>query len=1084
MPITSAADLAEAVRRFVLLPPVRARELAGLHPRFADARALARELLQRGWLTAYQINHLVAGNGYSLVLGQYVLLERIGEGGMGQVLKARHQRLERFVALKLIRTERLGGPEAVQRFQREARAAARLSHPNLVTVFDADEVAGTHFYAMEYVEGTDLAKLLRAQGPLPVAQACDYVRQAALGLQHAHEQGLVHRDIKPANVMLTTRGVIKVLDLGLARLATAAEGGDATDPMTREGTVLGTPDYMAPEQATDSRTADIRADLYSLGCTLFHLLTGQVPFPGGTLAEKLLKHQAAPPPPVAALRPEVSPELAAVVGKLLAKGPAERYRTPAELAAALEPLCGSRPVAIPVGSTLPSPLAEQLDQSTLTAPGTLAQPKPVAIPLGTAGATQPASLAPWKAWLTKRRLAAVGGALGLLLVVLLVALWPRRPGGPAPPGGPADDPRGAAWPLDNLKTEAFAPIKAFDNWPPPGLVLVLGDHRGRHWGPLSALAYSADGNFVASATADRHQICVWRADEGHELEPYWATPPGGDHAVRCLAFSPKDSRRLLAGVEAEVWLYDLRSGQVRAKLAKEPRAPVLCVAVSPDGERALSGGGTDHHLRVWDLTGNGKLLHALGGHAADVRCVAFSGDGDRAYFSGGDKTLRTWGLGADPGELGRVTLPETSGLFAFTSGGLAASVRGGDVDYADMDRGKFLRTGTGHTPGPHCLALAADGSRLAMGFGWENPVIVDVYDTKTGALLRQFRGPSGEVTGVALSADGRRAVTGSGDGLVRLWDVKDDRELVPRPGHRGPVTLVDLSRDGRQALSGDALGNVYLWDLAGDHPGRVAQEFGAGGPVRQAVLGADGKQALAATEGGTVLLWDLDGGKERRRCATGAGKATAVAFCPEGPRALGDSPEKALRLWDAATGQVLREFDRHEGTVAALALSPDGRRALAVGDDRRMTLWDATTGKPLAEAAFPPEFTETEAALAFSPDGQRALFSFAGPPVGLWSVQGDELKSLTSFRGGNYRNYGLVFRRDGQRVGFSRDGRRVAAAGDNGDVTVWDVEVNPPRRQAGWHFPGVVNGVTFDATGRYLATANGNGTVFILRLPE
>src|SRR5262249_54333549 len=160
------------------------------------------------------------------------------------------------------------------------------AHPNIVAVYDADEVAGTHFFAMEYVEGTDLAKLVKQNGPLPVAVACDYVRQAALGLQHAHEQGLVHRDIKPSNLLLAGKaggGVVKVLDMGLARLEAApGEGSDGADPLTQEGAVMGTPDYVAPEQATDSRRADIRADLYSLGCTLYFLLTGKVPFPGGT----------------------------------------------------------------------------------------------------------------------------------------------------------------------------------------------------------------------------------------------------------------------------------------------------------------------------------------------------------------------------------------------------------------------------------------------------------------------------------------------------------------------------------------------------------------------------------------------------------------------------------------------------------------------------------------------------------------------------------------------------------------------------------------------------------------------------------
>jgi serine/threonine protein kinase len=384
MPITSTAGLVEAVRRFGLLAPAQAEELATLQPRFADARALARELLQRGWLTPYQINNLVAGNGCTLLLGQYVLLERLGEGGMGQVLKARHQRLERLVALKLIRKERLTGRDAVQRFQREARAAARLSHPNLVTVYDADEVGGTHFFAMEYVEGTDLAKLVRKQGPLPVREACEYIRQAALGLQHAHEQGLVHRDIKPANLMLTTKGVVKVLDLGLARLATTAESSDPTDPVTHEGAVMGTPDYMAPEQATDSHAVDIRADLYSLGCTLHYLLTGKPPFPGGTLTDKLMRHQMHSPPRVETLRTDVPSGLAAIVARLLAKQPTERYEMPAQLALALEPFCGNqRPVAIPVGETVAYVPGEQASENTNTDVRTEGGLKPVAVPVAT-----------------------------------------------------------------------------------------------------------------------------------------------------------------------------------------------------------------------------------------------------------------------------------------------------------------------------------------------------------------------------------------------------------------------------------------------------------------------------------------------------------------------------------------------------------------------------------------------------------------------------------------------------------------------------------------------------------------------------
>src|SRR4051794_14836413 len=201
------SSFTEAMAQARVLEPGQLEEMRQLMPRFAgDPRALAGELFKRRWLTPFQITRLNAGRGPELLLGSYILLERLGEGGMGQVFKARNWKLGRVVALKLIRQERLGNPDAVRRFQREVRSAAALSHPNIVHAFDADEVGGTHLLVMEHVEGTDLAKLVKKNGPLPVAQACEYIRQGALGLQHAYERGMVHRDIKPANLLLTADG--------------------------------------------------------------------------------------------------------------------------------------------------------------------------------------------------------------------------------------------------------------------------------------------------------------------------------------------------------------------------------------------------------------------------------------------------------------------------------------------------------------------------------------------------------------------------------------------------------------------------------------------------------------------------------------------------------------------------------------------------------------------------------------------------------------------------------------------------------------------------------------------------------------
>jgi hypothetical protein len=260
---------------------------------------------------------------------------------MGTVYLAEHTRMARRVALKVIHTQLLQNSNIVQRFQQEVKAASRLNHPNIVTAFDADE-AGTsdriHFLVMEYVKGENLAEYCnRLGGSLPVAEACHCVQQAAVGLQHAWEQGMVHRDLKPHNLMRSSQGQIKILDFGLARLSARPDDPQNSDTvLTSPGMVMGTVDYMAPEQVDDSRTVDIRADIYSLGCTLYQLLTGRLPYPGGSTIDKLCR-LAAGPPPLKSLRPDVPDVLIAVVEKMMAPRPEDRFATPAALAAALEP---------------------------------------------------------------------------------------------------------------------------------------------------------------------------------------------------------------------------------------------------------------------------------------------------------------------------------------------------------------------------------------------------------------------------------------------------------------------------------------------------------------------------------------------------------------------------------------------------------------------------------------------------------------------------------------------------------------------------------------------------------------------------
>jgi len=287
-----------------------------------DERELTEELVRRQVMTGYQAEQILAGRGTTLTLGNYIILDRIGQGGMGLVFKARHRRMDRIVALKVMSPAALSSPDAVARFQREVRAAARLTHPNIVIAFDADESDGTHFLVMEYVAGTNLSEYVKRHGPLPIERAMQCILQAARGLECAHEQGVLHRDIKPSNLLLldetgstkvagagsavgssvikrATSGsqvIVKVLDMGLARIESTLPGETQMTELTDSGTLLGTVDYMAPEQALDTKLADVRSDVYSLGCTLHYLLTGAVVYDGSTVMKKLIAHRDAPVP--------------------------------------------------------------------------------------------------------------------------------------------------------------------------------------------------------------------------------------------------------------------------------------------------------------------------------------------------------------------------------------------------------------------------------------------------------------------------------------------------------------------------------------------------------------------------------------------------------------------------------------------------------------------------------------------------------------------------------------------------------------------------------------------------------------------
>jgi WD40 repeat protein/tRNA A-37 threonylcarbamoyl transferase component Bud32 len=536
----------------------------------------------------------------------YEVLGEIGRGGMGVVYKARQKAQSRLVAIKVIRKDRLVHAESVRRFRRETQAATRLAHPNIVLVYESDSDGDTHYLVMEYVDGITLQRLVEEGGPLPVHVACEYIRQAALGLQHAVEQALVHRDIKPANLMVTfpsaAGGLVKILDMGVARLYQMGDSpAETLSTLTQPGAVIGTADFIAPEQLEDPHGADFRADLYSLGCTFYYLLTGQVPFPGGTLIQKLDRQRWQDPPAVDQLRPEVPPAVVAVVRRLMAKRAADRYRNPGELAADLGRLVqGGLVEAVP----RPAP-RQEVRRFT--------------------GHTD----AVWAAALSPDGLRLASGSKDRT-----VRLWEVETG---------RELRCLADLGQEVRAVAFSP---------DGRLLLAacgsslrlwdadtGKEEGRfvgHTDLVRDVAFLGDGGRAVSCGEDR-TVRVWDVPAGREVQRL------GRHraALACLAVAADGRRLLVGGRDQALVLYEVSTGKELQRLAA-PRGQVLSAALSPDGHYALSG-HFDTVLRLWDLA-TGRELRRLQGHRQMVTAGRFTPDGRRALSGSQDRTVRLWDL--------------------------------------------------------------------------------------------------------------------------------------------------------------------------------------------------------------------------------------------------------------------------------------------------------------------------------------------------------------------------------------------------------------------------------------------------------
>jgi len=425
-----------------------------------DARPLAEALVREKLLTQFQCNLLLSGKSRNLrIAGKYRLLERLGAGGMGLVYLCEHILMKRLVALKVLPTNLAGEAGNKERFLREAQAAAALKHPNIVQAFDVDAEGNVHYLVMEYVPGVNLDRLVSKIGPLDQVRAAHYIAQAAEGLQHAAERGMVHRDIKPSNLLLDREGTIKILDMGLARFFDSRSQG-ITERYDKDA-VIGTADYISPEQALDSKDVDIRADIYSLGCTFYFLLTGKAPFAEANVTQKLLLHQLREPPPIKDARPDVDDALIDISATMMAKVREDRFQTPAELVEALEPWTAvpidpPRPEEMPTSAWAPQGDRSNTPSSvsartTISSPPTRALVRmggtQVLVPIGDEEDEEPFS---WKSLAFKL------GA-GILGIVVLLLAFTRPWESPEPPKKDLEPDKVVQQPAGNPSAKQAAP---------------------------------------------------------------------------------------------------------------------------------------------------------------------------------------------------------------------------------------------------------------------------------------------------------------------------------------------------------------------------------------------------------------------------------------------------------------------------------------------------------------------------------------------------------------------------------------------------------------------------------------------------